>query len=155
MPWVGFKPTILLFEREKLFLALYGAATVIGELINIFFPLALQPNFGLGRLHGTFPFTSVTKFTTVGRTPWTGDQLVARPLPKHRTTQTQKKNTHIDIRALSGIGTHTHSTRASEDKSCLTPFGYRDRLRIHRVTSKKWNGIEEISLRIFSNVAVP
>jgi hypothetical protein len=24
-----------------------------------------------------------------GRTPWTGDQLVARPLPKHRTTQTK------------------------------------------------------------------
>jgi hypothetical protein len=29
-------------------------------------------------------------------TPWTGDQLVARPLPKHRTTQTQKiTRTHI------------------------------------------------------------
>jgi hypothetical protein len=27
---------------------------------------------------------------TVGRTPWTGDQPVARPLPTHRTTQTQK-----------------------------------------------------------------
>jgi hypothetical protein len=27
---------------------------------------------------------------TVGRTPWTGDLPVARPLPKHRTTQTQK-----------------------------------------------------------------
>jgi hypothetical protein len=24
-----------------------------------------------------------------GRTPWTGNQLVARPLPTHRTTQTQ------------------------------------------------------------------
>jgi hypothetical protein len=27
---------------------------------------------------------------TDGRTPWTGDRLAARPLPKHRTTQTQK-----------------------------------------------------------------
>jgi hypothetical protein len=27
----------------------------------------------------------------VGRTPWTGDQPVARPLPTHRTTQTQNK----------------------------------------------------------------
>jgi hypothetical protein len=27
---------------------------------------------------------------TVGRTPWTGDQPVARPLPTHRTAQTQK-----------------------------------------------------------------
>jgi hypothetical protein len=31
---------------------------------------------------------------TVGRTPWTGDQPVARPLPTHRTTQTQNKRTH-------------------------------------------------------------
>jgi hypothetical protein len=28
---------------------------------------------------------------TVGRTPWTRDQLVARPLPTHRTRQTQNK----------------------------------------------------------------
>jgi hypothetical protein len=28
---------------------------------------------------------------TVGRTRWTGDQPVARPLPAHRTTQTQNK----------------------------------------------------------------
>jgi hypothetical protein len=27
----------------------------------------------------------------VGRTPWTGDQPVVRPLPTHRTTQTQNK----------------------------------------------------------------
>jgi hypothetical protein len=28
-----------------------------------------------------------------GRIPWTGDQLFVRPLPKHRTTQTQNKRT--------------------------------------------------------------
>jgi hypothetical protein len=27
---------------------------------------------------------------TVGRTPWTGEQPVARPLPTHKTTRTQK-----------------------------------------------------------------
>jgi hypothetical protein len=31
---------------------------------------------------------------TDGRTPWTSDQPVARPLPKQRTTQTQNKHTH-------------------------------------------------------------
>jgi hypothetical protein len=31
----------------------------------------------LGRLHETFHFISVTRSSTVGRTPWTGDQLVA------------------------------------------------------------------------------
>jgi hypothetical protein len=30
MPEVGFEPTILLFERAKTYLALHGAATVIG-----------------------------------------------------------------------------------------------------------------------------
>ncbi|PNF19818.1 hypothetical protein B7P43_G14295 [Cryptotermes secundus] len=41
---------------------------------------------------------------TDGRTPWTGDQLVARPLPKHRTTQTQNKRIHTpNIHVLFGI----------------------------------------------------
>jgi hypothetical protein len=38
---------------------------------------------------------------TVGRTPWTGDQLIARPLPTHRTTQTQNKRTQT---FLPGVG---------------------------------------------------
>jgi hypothetical protein len=37
-------------------------------------------------------FTSLILYT-VGRTPWTGDQPVSRPLPIHRTTQTQNKRT--------------------------------------------------------------
>jgi hypothetical protein len=41
---------------------------------------------------------SVSWSLTDGRTPWTGDQLVARPLPKHRTTQTHKKKTHAHIK---------------------------------------------------------
>jgi hypothetical protein len=34
---------------------------------------------------------------TVGRTPWTGDQLVARPIPIDRTIQTQNKRTQISV----------------------------------------------------------
>jgi hypothetical protein len=46
-----------------------------------FFPLWLySPSLGLGRLHETFHFTSVTRSRTASSTPWTGDQLVARPL---------------------------------------------------------------------------
>jgi hypothetical protein len=60
----------------------------------VFFSLALQPISDLGHLHETFRFTAVTRSRTVGRTPWTGDQLVARPLPvyKHRKTHTQHKH---------------------------------------------------------------
>jgi hypothetical protein len=34
---------------------------------------------------------------TVGRSPLAGDQPVARPLPTHRTTQTQKTRTQISM----------------------------------------------------------
>jgi hypothetical protein len=34
------------------------------------------------------------QFYTKGRTPWTGDQPVARLLPTHKTTQTKTKRTH-------------------------------------------------------------
>jgi hypothetical protein len=64
------------------------------SLCPVFPPLALEPNSGLGRLHETFCFTSVTRSRIVDRTPWTGDQLLARPLPvhKHRKTHTQHKH---------------------------------------------------------------
>jgi hypothetical protein len=38
-------------------------------------------------------FSSFLILHTVGRTPWTEDQPVARPLPTQRTTQTQNKRT--------------------------------------------------------------
>jgi hypothetical protein len=64
---------------------------------------------------------------TDGRTPWTGDQLVARPLPKHRKTQTQNIHIHIpNIHALCGIRNHDPSFRATKDSTCLRPLGYRD-----------------------------
>jgi hypothetical protein len=37
-------------------------------------------------------FTSLILYT-VGRIAWTGDQTVAKPLPAHRTAQTQNKRT--------------------------------------------------------------
>jgi hypothetical protein len=42
-------------------------------------------------------FFSLLILYTVGRTPWTGDQPVARPLPAHRTTQTQNKRTQTSM----------------------------------------------------------
>jgi hypothetical protein len=51
--------------------------------------LALQPPWALAsgfQFHDNF---------YRGRTLWTSDQLVARPVPKHRITQTQNK--HIKL----------------------------------------------------------
>jgi hypothetical protein len=42
-----------------------------------------------------FIFWNLWIYWTVGRTPWTGDQPVARPLPIYRTTQHRKTRTHI------------------------------------------------------------
>jgi hypothetical protein len=64
-------------------------------------------------------------FYTGGRTSWTSDQLVARPLPTWRTTQTQNKRTHIH--ALNGIRAHDPSVQASKDISYLRPRGHCDR----------------------------
>jgi hypothetical protein len=66
-------------------------------------------------------------FFTDGRTPWASHQPVARPLPTHRTTQTQNRRTHTDIDALNGIRTHDPTFRASEGNSCLRPRGHCDR----------------------------
>jgi hypothetical protein len=46
----------------------------------------------LGRFYFSFLI-----FYTVGRTPWTGDLSVARPLPTHRATQTQNKSTQTSM----------------------------------------------------------
>jgi hypothetical protein len=91
-----------------------------------FFNLVLQPNSGLGRLHETFRFTSVTKSRTVGGTPWMGDQLVARPLHVHKQKNAQTTQTQ-NIHAQSEIRTHGPGVRASEDNSCLRSLGYGDR----------------------------
>jgi hypothetical protein len=79
-------------------------------------------------IHGLASFSVPWSFLTDGRTPWTSDQSVVRPLPKHRTTQTQNKRIHKpNIHALYGIGTHDPSVRASEDSSCLRSRGQCDR----------------------------
>jgi hypothetical protein len=63
--------------------------------------MALQP------FVGPWPLFQFLNLHTVGRTPWTGDQHIARSLPTHRI------NAHRDIHALSGIGNHDPSVRAS------------------------------------------
>jgi hypothetical protein len=73
---------------------------------NYYYFMSLQP------FVGTWPLLQFLNLFTVGRTPWTGDQPVARPLPTHRT------NAHnTDMHALSGVPTHDPSVRASEDCS--------------------------------------
>jgi hypothetical protein len=46
---------------------------------QLFFSMAAQPS-------GPWPLSKFLNLYRVGRSPWTGDQPVARPLPAHRTT---------------------------------------------------------------------
>jgi hypothetical protein len=75
-----------------------------------------SPLLGLGR------YFSFLLIYTVGRSPWTRDQPVARPLPTHGI------NAHnTDIHAFSRIRTHDPSFRATEDSSCHRLRGHWDR----------------------------
>jgi hypothetical protein len=46
---------------------------------------------------GNLPLFQFHNLYTVGRTAWMGDQPVARPLPTHKTTQTQNKRTETPM----------------------------------------------------------
>jgi hypothetical protein len=59
--------------------------------LSVCLSIYLQPFFG------PWPILSSLTLHTVGRTPWTGDQPVAWPLPIHRTTQTQNKRTQTSM----------------------------------------------------------
>jgi hypothetical protein len=96
--------------------------------VYFFFQWLYSPFLGPGLI-----FQCLNLFYTDCRTPWTSDQPVARPLPIHRTTQTQNKRTHKHP-CLSMIRTYDPGVRASEDSSCLRPLGYRDRLcKVYRL----------------------
>jgi hypothetical protein len=60
---------------------------------------------------------------TVGRTPWRGDQPVTRPLPTHRTIQTQNKRVQT---SLPWVG--FESTIPVFERANLRPRGHCDRL---------------------------
>jgi hypothetical protein len=63
----------------------------------------------------------------VDRTPWTGDNPFARPLPTHRRTQTQKKRTHSHP-CFEWDSNPRPQCSVNEDSSSLTPRGHCDRL---------------------------
>jgi hypothetical protein len=95
-------------------------ACFFGTFIIIYKTIYLwlySPLLDLGR------FFSFLILYTVGRTPWTGDQPVARPLPTHRTTQTQNKGTQTSMHWLG----FEHTIPAFEDSSCLSRRGHCDR----------------------------
>jgi hypothetical protein len=86
-------------------------------MINILFLLLLlcfySPLSVLGH------FFSFLILYTFGRTPWTGDQHVSRPLPTHRKHKRRINARNTDIHAFSGIRTHDPSVRVRETVHAL------------------------------------
>jgi hypothetical protein len=69
----------------------YVAETWHGDIVHSF----IHSSMALKLYVGPWPLLQFRNlFYTVGRTSWTSDQPVSRPLPTYRTTQTQNKRTH-------------------------------------------------------------
>jgi hypothetical protein len=60
------------------------------QKLTFFLSMALEP-------FGPLPLFQFLNLYTDRRTPWTGDQPIARPLPTHKTTQTQNKRTQTTM----------------------------------------------------------
>jgi hypothetical protein len=86
------------------------------------FILFVSPD-GLGSLASSL-ILKLWILWTVGRTPWTGDQRDARPLPN---TNTNTEQTKTDIQASSGIPTHDLCAWEANDISRLSQSGHCDR----------------------------
>jgi hypothetical protein len=72
---------------------------------------------------------------TVGRTPWTGNQPDARPLPTQDNTNTECRQ---DIHVLSGIRAQDPSVPAGEDISYLRPRGHCNRPKLVQRVIKQY-----------------
>jgi hypothetical protein len=72
------------FSRNLSYNSLGNSDLIIGYHSFIHPPMSLQPFVGLWSL---LQFRNLSY--TGGRTPWTRVQPVSRPIPTHRTTQTE------------------------------------------------------------------
>jgi hypothetical protein len=85
---------IFLFINLSTCLSLYCTSIIpfclpsVSDYLSIYL---YSPSWGLGR------FFSFLILYTFGGTPWTGNQPVVRPLPTHRTSQTQNKRTRTSM----------------------------------------------------------
>jgi hypothetical protein len=85
--------------------------------MKVFFLWLYSPILGIGRLHETFRFISVTRSRIVSRTPWTGDELVARTL----LTAPGDCDDDGEVGGMNGFGRGNRSTRREPAPTPLCP----------------------------------
>jgi hypothetical protein len=83
----------------------------------MFISVALQP------FVGPSSFYQFLNLYTVGRTPWTGNQLVARPLPTHTGQHKHRINAHIHP-CFEWDSNPRSQCQRGEDSSCLRQCGH-------------------------------
>jgi hypothetical protein len=108
----------------------YQFLNSIGLKLSIYVSIVLL--LDLGR------FFSFLILYTVGRTSWTGDQPVARPLPTHRTTQTQNKRTETSMPWMGFEPTIPAFERAKTVHAWDRVAGHCDRQGLKLVTDILW-----------------
>jgi hypothetical protein len=107
--WVRFEPSSEIWNYKNV-------GTLIGPRWQPIYLCLYCPFVGL------WFFFSFLILCRVGRTPWTGDQPVARPLPVHTEQHTHKANAHRNPCL-------NPSVRAGEIILWLRPHGYFERLK--------------------------
>jgi hypothetical protein len=85
---VAMNKSIIIKFKHWVYSNLSSPSELLVPLCPLSLSLWLYSPLDLGR------FFSFLILYTFGSTPWTGDQTATRPLPTHRTTQTQNKRTH-------------------------------------------------------------
>jgi hypothetical protein len=106
---------------------------------SFFFPLALQPNWGLGHLHETVSLQLLDLGQSVGLLGWV---ILSQGVYLYTNTEKCTHNINpINIHALSGIRTHGPGIRASKDSSCLKPLGYYYQLKVFSVQAVEALGV--------------
>jgi hypothetical protein len=84
------------------------------------FPACFKVNFFFQWLYsprGPWPLFRFPDLFTGGRTPWTSDQLVARPLPQHTTTKTQKNTYTHHLTSMPKAGFQPAITASERSKT--------------------------------------
>jgi hypothetical protein len=116
--------------------------------------MALQP------FAEPWPRLQFLNLYTISKTPWTGDKPVARPLPTHRTTQTQNKRTHTSMlrvvferkstvfaRAKTVHALDRAATVIGKEFEVLTAVGIKSSISVHRGVISKMTKLFKIPLK--------
>jgi hypothetical protein len=70
---------------------------MLSQIVTCGGPYKTYPSVALQPFVEPWPLFNFFIFYTVDRTPWMGNQPIARPLPAHRTAQTQIKHTQVSM----------------------------------------------------------